>query len=413
MANFLWGKVYFKDIFAGYLREEPGERVSFAYDSSYINANHPAIAFNLPLQAEPHISNNSLHPFFDNLVAEGWLEQAQSRLLGKRIVKRFELLLAFGFDCAGAVSIIDPEPEKLTDIIFAQDESKEATLLTNRASLSGVQPKLTIIKENGQYRATCSSELSTHIAKFSSANHPNLLENEYLTMQAFGSLLPDDDIIECNIDEIKGLSEQALLIKRFDRVIPSDIKQENTVQPIRLHFEEFNQLLNYRSANKYNGSYKDIANFIKTEKSCLPTQNYTLYLRVLAGLLLGNTDMHFKNFAMFHTDAGLRFTPSYDQVAATLYQYKNVALAIAGSEELPLSNLKPNNIIKLGEEFGLSAISIKMAVESLGNNLEKTQQVIAEAKFGSETLKNSLINLMVKRWNGTFALIGKILSKKQ
>jgi serine/threonine-protein kinase HipA len=55
-----------------------------------------------------------LHPFFDNLVVEGWLETAQMRLLGKHQVNRFELLLAFGQDLAGAVSVIDQEPAHLS-----------------------------------------------------------------------------------------------------------------------------------------------------------------------------------------------------------------------------------------------------------------------------------------------------------
>lgn len=84
MATFLWGKVYFKDTFAGYLREEPGDRVSFTYDESYLSGGHGPIAYTLPLRAAPHISENGLHPFFDNLVSEGWLEQAQNRIMGKR-----------------------------------------------------------------------------------------------------------------------------------------------------------------------------------------------------------------------------------------------------------------------------------------------------------------------------------------
>lgn len=40
MASLLWGKVYYNDLFAGYLREEPGDRIVFTYDDSYISANH-------------------------------------------------------------------------------------------------------------------------------------------------------------------------------------------------------------------------------------------------------------------------------------------------------------------------------------------------------------------------------------
>ncbi len=402
MANLLWGKVYFNDMFAGFLREEPGDRITFTYDDSYISAENPAIAHTLPVREAPHISNNSLHPFFDNLVSEGWLEHAQSRLLGKREVKRFELLLAFGFDCAGAVSVIDPEPSKLTQAMLDIDDPKEMAVLTSRASLSGVQPKLTVIEENGIFRPTRIDELSTYIAKFPSANHPDLIENEYLTSQAFKALLPDDDIVELNIGEIKGLDDPALLIKRFDRSNDG-----------RIHFEEFNQLLDRRSNAKYTGAHKDMAEFILQTDGCLPTQAYMLYRRILAGLLLGNTDMHFKNFAMIHTPQGLRFTPSYDQVAASLYQYKTVALSIAGASDLPIGNLKPANMIRLGEEFGLSPAAINMAVDGLIKNFDMAKQAISDAEFGSDNLKNNLIKLMEKRWNGTFALIGKTLSARQ
>lgn len=401
MANLLWGKVYFQDTFAGILHEEPGDRVIFTYDASYIAAKHPPISHTLPVREQPHISDNGLHPFFDNLVSEGWLEHAQSRLLGKRVVKRFELLLAFGFDCAGAVWIVDPEPSSLSETMLDLDDPKEMAVLSSRASLSGIQPKLPVIEENGVFRPTHARELSNYIAKFSSASHPDLIENEYLTTCALKALLPDDNSVQLHIGFLKGLDDPALLIKRFDREGQG-----------RIHFEEFNQLLGLRSNAKYNGAYKQMSDFILHNKQCVPTQAYLLYRRITAGLLLGNTDMHFKNFAMFHTSAGYKLTPSYDQVASSLYQYKTVALAIAGSPELRISDLKPANIVRLGEEFGLSHAAIHMAVEGLEKNLEAAKQAIAEGIFGSDFLKNKLIDLLEKRWNGTFALIGKTLSKK-
>lgn len=402
MANLLWGKVYYKDLFAGFIREEPGDRVTFTYDSSYIEGGHPAIAHTLPVREEPHVSNNGLHPFFDNLVSEGWLEQAQSRLLGRREVSRFELLLAFGFDCAGAVSIIDPEPSDLSEAMLDMSDPKEMAVLTSRASLSGVQPKLAVIREGGIFRPARIDELSTHIAKFPSPGHPDLVENEYLTTLAFKALLPDDDIVQLGIEEVEGLDEPALLIKRFDRGSEG-----------RLHFEEFNQLLGRKSRTKYDGAHKDLANFILETDGCLPTQAYLLYRRILTGLLLGNTDMHLKNFAMFHADGGLRLTPSYDQVAASLYNYKTLALAIAGSKDHPIGDLKGRHLVLLGEEFGLSPAAINMAAEGLAKNTEAAKDAISEAPLGSADFKDNLIKLMEKRWNGTFSLIGKALSKKQ
>lgn len=403
MAKLLWGKVYYGEHFSGFLREEPGERASFTYDESYLNAGHPAIAHTLPLQSEPHISHAGLHPFFDNLVAEGWLEEAQMRLLGKRQASRFELLLAFGQDLAGAVSVMDPEPASISDALLEAEDTKEMAVLAGRASLSGIQPKLVAKEVNGVLHPAKIGELSTHIIKFPSQHHDDLVMNEYLTTLAFKKLLPDDNVVDLYVGEIKGFDEQALIIKRFDR----DDKGG------RIHFEELNQLLGFKSRAKYDGAYKDIANFINTTKGCLPTESYRLYQRILAGLLLGNTDMHFKNFAMFHTPSGLRLTPSYDQVAAAMYQYKTVALAIYNARDMHIGKLGPTNIIRLGEEFNLKPAAIKMAIDGLAKHVDAAKQAISDAELGMPEIKNNLITMIGKRWNGTFALIGKYLSSRQ
>lgn len=400
MANLLWGNVYYKNHFAGVVRQEPGERVSFTYDESYLASGHSAIAHTLPLRAGPYISQSGLPPFFDNLVAEGWMEDAQTRLLGKRRASRFELLLAFGQDCAGAVSIIDPDPQDRGNT--KPDDPMEIAVMAGRASLSGIQPKLALIERDGKLRPARTDELSTHIAKFASPRHDDLPANEYLTTKALKALLPDEDIVDLRLGRIDGFKDPALIIKRFDR----------TGDGQRIHFEEFNQLLGYPSEAKYEGSHKSMADFIRQTPGGLPAEIYRLYLRILAGLLLGNTDMHLKNFAMFHTEAGLRLTPAYDAVAAALYGYNTIALSIGGSANIPLGDLKARALIRLGEEFGLPAPAIAMATGQLEKRKEAARNAIAESKTGAQELRDAIINLMEKRWNGTFALIGKSLSKK-
>jgi len=336
------------------------------------------------------------------LVAEGWLQGAQTKLLDKKQASRFELLLAFGQDCAGAVSLVDPEPVQFTETLSNFGDLKEMAVKKGRASLSGIQPKLTLIERDGKFYPTKAGEISTHIAKFPSSNHDDLVINEYLTTLAFKALLPEDTIVDLWIGKVEGVSEQALIIKRFDRGMNGN----------RLHFEEFNQLLGNSSEGKYNGAYKDMADFIRKTKGCLPIEVYRLYLRILAGFLLGNTDMHLKNFAMLHTAEGLRLTPSYDEVAASLYKYEDIALAIGGASNLPIGSLKPRNLIKLGEEFQLRKEAIKMACDHLGKNKEAAKEAITTANVSAPILKSQLIELMEKRWNGTFALIGQSLSKK-
>lgn len=402
MAKLLWGKVYFKDYYAGLLRQEAGGGYSFAYDADYLENNNPPIAHMLPLRSLPYVDQAGLHPFFDNLVAEGWLERAQTRLLNQRQATRFELLLAFGQDCAGAVSIIDPELVRVSKKLLDTTDDKEMSLLTSRASLSGVQPKLAITERAGRYYPTSANELSTHIAKFPSSGHPDLLHNEYLSTLALKKLLPDDAVVEAFMSQVEGQSEEALLIKRFDR---RKIEADSTIE--RIHFEEFTQLLNYMSSTKYEGDYKEMSDFFKNTPGCLPIENYKLFGRILAGLLLGNTDMHLKNFAMIHTPVGLRLSPSYDEVASSLYKYKTIALGIGGTHNLDILRLKPKHIESLAKDFGFNESILNMMVLQLEKNKGTAQSAISDATVGASTLKKKIITAMDKRWNGTFALIGQ------
>ncbi len=99
----------------------------FTYAESYQQSSLPAISYTLPLQAEPHLSEYGLHPFFDNLCAEGWLENAQACAIGLQRGNRFPLLLAFGTDLAGAVSIIDPDPS--VDIEIHHNDPKNMGII--------------------------------------------------------------------------------------------------------------------------------------------------------------------------------------------------------------------------------------------------------------------------------------------
>ena len=403
MAGLLWGNVYYQDHFAGTIRQEPGERVSFAYDESYLQAGHPAIAHTLPPQPEPCISQSGLLPFFDNLVAEGWLKDAQTRLLGKRHATRFELLLAFGQDLAGAVSVIDPKPQERG--IIRSDDLMESAVMAGRASLSDIQPKLALTLRDGKLYPARAHELSTHTAKFSSPLHEDLAHNEYLTTLALGKLLPNDEVVDLRMGKIAGFNHPALIIKRFDRAADGG----------RIHFEKFSQLLGLPAEAKYDGSHKSMAHFIRQTPACLPVETYRLYLRILAGLLLGNTDMHLKNFAMFHTDAGLRLTPVYNSVCAALYGHRTTALSIGKATHAAIVGLKARALVRLGEEFGLSSEAIAMAATQLQKRLEAAKDTVAEKRprLGAAGLQNTIIKFMEKRWNRTFALIGKALSKKQ
>ena len=406
MAKTLWGKVYFKDKYVGRLQEEPGGRVVFTYDASYLEAKEPAIAHTLPLRAEPYISESGLHSFFDNLVAEGWLQNAQAKVLGVNPHHRLSLLLGFGFDLAGAVSVIDPEKTELQSLDHADQATLAATL--GKASLSGVQRKLLVVKDGKYYRPVGPKELSTHIAKLTSGNHENLIELEYLTTLAIRKLLPNDDVVDLEVSAVASIKEHVLIISRFARVMTSSgIK--------RLHFEEFNQVLGRSSGDeKYEGSYEEMGQFIRKTAACIPAEADRLFNRILACFLVGNTDAHFKNFAMFHTRDGLRLTPSYDLVASSIYpEYQYVALSVAGIKNLAVHSVKPKHLLKMGVSFGLSEEALVDSVEALGKRLPMAFEALSKSEIGTKSLQDQIIQKMEKRWNGSFKLTGQLLSKKR
>jgi serine/threonine-protein kinase HipA len=405
MAASLWGKVYYDSLFAGELRQEPGGRCVFTYDSTYLEAGHPAIAFTLPRQAPPHICERGLHPFFDNLVAEGWLRNAQARALKVNPDNRFALLLAYGHDCAGAVFVIDPAPT-MEPAIDPGDPTAMAAL-TSRASLSGIQPKLLAVKDGRSYRPARRDETSTFVAKLPSGSLRDIVENEYLTTAACRALLPGDEIAESEVANLEGINERALLVRRFDR-LPSGAKR---------HFEEFNQLLGKRSGDeKYDASYDDMASFILETPRCTRVDAWRLFRRILVCFLTGNTDAHLKNFAMFHTSDGLRLTPAYDLVAAALYpEYRQIALAVGDASNLELRSLQPKHIVALSESYGLGKAVLTDAVEVLERRRKAAAKaVVAAAKrIGAEQLGQNLLEFVERRWSGTFKSIGPYLSKKQ
>jgi len=404
MATILWGKVYYKDVYAGRLQEEPGGRVIFTYDSTYLQAEKPAIAYTLPLQQKSFISENGLPPFFDNLVAEGWFRNAQAKALGVDVKNRFALLLGFGVDLAGAVSVIDPEPKK-HHLLDHTDEATMAALL-GRASISGVQRKLLVVKDKKSFRPVNPHELSTHIAKLASGNLAHLLELEFLTSLAIKKLLPKDKVVEMEMTRIPAIHEDALIITRFDR--------SSTGERLH-HFEEFNQLLAKSSGDeKYHGSYEEMGKFILNVSSCIPAESSKLFQRILACFLAGNTDTHFKNFAMFHTQEGLRLTPLYDLVASSIYrEYQSIALTICGIHQCAIGKLEGEHLLKMGEAFGILPETVFAISEDLKKYLPKALSAIEQSTVGTLKLKKQLIEKMEKRWNGSFASIGQRLSLKR
>ena len=102
------GKVFCKDREAGIVwQDENG--YGFEYKKDYLQEKDAApVSLTLPLREEPYLSNTMI-PFFDGLIPEGWLLDITVKNWKINPNDRMQLLLMACKDCIGAVSI---EPNK-------------------------------------------------------------------------------------------------------------------------------------------------------------------------------------------------------------------------------------------------------------------------------------------------------------
>ena len=89
---------------AGVIEEtEAGTR--FTYDAEWLaRPDRLPISLTFPLRVEPY-EHPGLHPFFENLLPEGWLLEISTAKLKIPKDDAFGLLLATCADCVGAVEI--------------------------------------------------------------------------------------------------------------------------------------------------------------------------------------------------------------------------------------------------------------------------------------------------------------------
>ncbi|MBI4606499.1 MAG: HipA N-terminal domain-containing protein [Planctomycetes bacterium] len=89
--------------------EETDDGTCFTYDAEWL-ARSGSVPFSLtlPLREEAYASKG-LHPFFENLLPEGWLLEIATAKLKISKDDAFGLLLATCADCVGAVEVVRAE----------------------------------------------------------------------------------------------------------------------------------------------------------------------------------------------------------------------------------------------------------------------------------------------------------------
>ena len=98
------GKVFVRKQFAGTI-QETDTGYSFRYDPYYLRQEDArAVSLTLPLREEA-FESNTLFPFFDGLIPEGWLLEIAVDNWKLNQNDRMGLLLACCRNCIGAASV--------------------------------------------------------------------------------------------------------------------------------------------------------------------------------------------------------------------------------------------------------------------------------------------------------------------
>lgn len=98
---------------AGRLEEIPGG-TRFTYDRQWLDRSDALpVSLTLPLRPEPY-DTTGVHPFFLNLLPEGWLLEISAKLLKISKDDAFGMVIHTCGDCIGAVEV-HPDPAAPTE----------------------------------------------------------------------------------------------------------------------------------------------------------------------------------------------------------------------------------------------------------------------------------------------------------
>ncbi len=253
--------------------------------------------------------------------------------------------------------------------------------MVGRMSISGVQPKLSVIHDQRKHQVSVVARGGLYILKPPTERFESIPENENLCMNVastYGIEVPPHGLLPLMDGRL------AYLVRRFDRLEDGS----------KLQQEDFQQLL--QIDDKYDGSYERIANFIKVHSSVPGLDLIRLFERALLFYTLGNGDAHLKNFSLLRSEEiGYQLSPAYDIVNSRLVlpeEQEEVCLSLQGKK----NRLSSGDFLGLADHFGLTR---KHAENSLGrlHDLNSTIETMIGGSFLRTDLREGFLEIFRER----------------
>lgn len=300
---------------------------------------HPAFPRSEKLMSEPWARNQRLHPTLSNLLPEGSLRELMAQGLKVHVDNEFHLLSYLGADLPGALVAEPMEPDEVPDSVLNTHGKALAMRFgkvspANKFSLAGVQMKFSMKEMDGRYNLSADGVLGDWIVKTPSTKHKDVPVNEYTAMklaELVGVNIPEIKLVELSkLDNLPPINlpdeKLAFAIKRFDRD-----------DGVRIHMEDFAQVLVKYAHEKYNSAnYEQIGRIIYGFSGDGLADAQQFARRLLANILLANGDAHLKNWSLIYSDKITpRISPAYDIVTTSVYidDERNYALNLGQTKD--------------------------------------------------------------------------------
>jgi serine/threonine-protein kinase HipA len=268
-----------------------------------------------------------LPAFFQNLLPEGVFRDHVAALRHCDPKDHFEMLAACGKDLPGNVYArpLDLSRDELAKYITHNAEALEMTVtaepMEDGVSLSGVQPKLAVIKAGDRYVGRTKREDTHIIAKLPVVGQPRLPELEELSLRL--ARAAGVSVVEAYLEPLEKLAvEHGYDLGEADALTQflAVVRYDRTPQG-RVHCEDFAQVLAVPPEQKYLGaSYLDIAIAMMGFPSLGEPAVHELLRRLVVNEMLGNPDCHLKNVGVYYPDGVTpELPPAYDIVGYAAY----------------------------------------------------------------------------------------------
>jgi len=258
--------------------------------------------------------------------------------------------------------------------------------VNNRIAITGVQPKLSVDLENvtgTEKRLTIVGLWGNYILKPQNIHYPQMPEVEDLTMH-LAELFKLKTCKHCLLKASDG--QLVYIAKRFDR---------NKRQ--KIHMEDFCQIGEFQTEQKYNSSYERCGKLITKycTNSGLDLVNY--FELIIFSFLSGNNDMHMKNFSVLHQQDEIVLSPAYDLINSNLINPKDkedVALSLNGKKK----ELGREDFDMLASVLKISDKIVKRIIDKFSENTDKVFKLI-DMSFMTNEYKTRYKSIWTEKLN--------------